>query len=468
MNVAPTDPMTVLNNVSGEVVAQTPEPAISVEQVSKRFRLYRDRTSSIKETVTRRFRSRFDEFWAIRDLSLEIPRGRTLGLIGNNGSGKSTLLRLMAGIHPPTKGTIATHGRISALLELGAGFHPELTGRENIYLNAAILGLPRREVDEVIDEIIDFAGIEEFIDSPVKVYSSGMYVRLGFAVAVHVNPEILFIDEVIAVGDEEFQRRCLDYLYRLRRRGVTIVLVSHAHGLMQTMCDEVAWLDHGRLVEKGDPATVVRHYLEAVNRTEGERLDAEAGAKSGSSSTEGFPPAAASPSDRSERGARRRLDAGGDATVRITAVDVIGSDGRPTRASGAGDPLTVRLSFAATGSIVSPAFGIRVASESGVEVIATNTVFHAVQTGTITGRGHVDFTIPRLPLMPGGYFIDAAVTDSSMLHTFDQRLEEVTLHVQPGSSCERAGLIDSGGSWTTPVLSDGRTTRASLGHRSGS
>jgi lipopolysaccharide transport system ATP-binding protein len=465
--VACPDPMAVLNNVraSGDAMVQISEPAIVIQGVSKRFRLYRDRTSSVKETVTRRFRSRFDEFWAVSDVSLEIPRGKTLGLIGNNGSGKSTLLRLMAGIHPPTKGTIVTQGRISALLELGAGFHPDLTGRENIYLNASILGLTRHEVDEVVDEIIDFAGIDEFIDSPIKVYSSGMYVRLGFAVAVHVNPEILFIDEVIAVGDEEFQRRCFDYLYRLRRRGVTIVLVSHAHGIMQTMCDEVAWLDHGRLVEQGDPGTVVKHYLEAVNRTEGERLDAEAAAKSGSSATGGLPPGASAASGTSERGARRRMDAGGDVTMRITGVDVIGPDGRPTRVSGAGDPLTVRLSFATTGPIVGPAFGIGVTSEGGLAVIATNTVFHAVETGTIAGRGHIDFEIPRLPLMPGTYLIDAAVTDASMLHTFDQRLEEVALHVQPGSSCERAGLIDSGGSWTAPVLSDGQVDRATLGQR---
>jgi lipopolysaccharide transport system ATP-binding protein len=351
------------------------------------------------------------------------------------------------------------------LLELGAGFHPDLTGRENIYLNASILGLTRREVDEVVEEIIDFAGIEEFIDSPVKVYSSGMYVRLGFAVAVHVNPEILFIDEVIAVGDEEFQRRCFDYLYWLRRRGVTIVLVSHAHGVMQTMCDEIAWLDHGRLVERGDPGTVVRHYLEAVNRTEGERLDAEALATSGSTATSGLDQGTSAVSGTSGRGARRRMDAGGDVTIRLTGVDVIGPGGRRTRVTGAGDPLTVRLSFSTTGPIVSPAFGIAVESEGGLVVVATNTVFHKVETGTIAGRGHIDFEIPRLPLMPGTYVIDAAVTDSSMLHTFDQRLEEVTIHVQPGSSCERAGLIDAGGSWTGPVLSDSRADRAALGQR---
>src|SRR5262249_20088016 len=162
----------------------------------------------------RRGNQRYSEFWAVRDVSLEIEAGTSFGLIGHNGSGKSTLLRLIAGIHPPTSGKVTTHGRISALLELGAGFHPELSGRENIYLNGSILGLKRREINRVVDDIIQFAGIEDFIDSPVKVYSSGMYVRLGFSVAVHVQPDILLIDEVIAVGDEEFQRRCFEHLHK--------------------------------------------------------------------------------------------------------------------------------------------------------------------------------------------------------------------------------------------------------------
>jgi lipopolysaccharide transport system ATP-binding protein len=247
---------------------------IVVDGVSKRFRLYRDRATSIKEAVTRRFRSRFDEFWALREVTLDVRRGETLGLIGHNGSGKSTLLRLMAGIHPPTTGTITTEGRISALLELGAGFHPDLTGRENIYLNGSILGLNRREVDGVFDQIVAFAGLEEFIDTPVKVYSSGMYVRLGFAVAVHVQPDILFVDEVIAVGDEEFQRRCFDHLDRLRRHGTTIVLVSHSVSVLQKMCDRLVWLDHGRILEVGEPYEVAGNYLAAVDRAEGERLGA--------------------------------------------------------------------------------------------------------------------------------------------------------------------------------------------------
>ena len=201
---------------------------IVVDDVSKRFRLYTSRANSLKERFTARRFARYEDFWALRDVSLEIPPATTFGLIGHNGSGKSTLLRCIAGIYQPTSGTVSVDGRISALLELGAGFHPDLTGKENIYLNAAILGLSTKEIDAVFDDIVDFSGIAGFIDAPVKVYSSGMFVRLGFAVAVHVNPEILLIDEVVAVGDEEFQRRCFEHIHSLRRSGVTIVLLDDA------------------------------------------------------------------------------------------------------------------------------------------------------------------------------------------------------------------------------------------------
>jgi len=243
---------------------------ISVRGVSKRFRLERNRPSSLKEALLRvGRRSSVDDFWVLRDIDLDIDPGAFFGLIGHNGSGKSTLLRLMANIHRATEGQIATDGRLSALLELGSGFHPDLTGRENVYLNGAMLGLSRRHMHEAMDDIIGFSGIGDFIDEPVKIYSSGMYVRLGFAVAVNVDPEILLVDEVIAVGDEEFQQRCMTHMNNLRQRGCTIVLVSHNTELMRNLCDTVGWLDHGRLLKVGDPSTVVEAYLEHV-RTGGD------------------------------------------------------------------------------------------------------------------------------------------------------------------------------------------------------
>lgn len=240
------------------------EPAVQVTAVSKRFRVELDRTNSVKEAVLRLGRRRVEDFWVLHDIDLAIARGSFFGLIGHNGSGKSTLLRLMAGIHRPTSGEISTRGRLSALLELGAGFHPDLTGRENVYLNGAMLGLGRRQMAAAMDAIVDFSGVGVQIDAPVKIYSSGMYARLGFAVAVNVAPEILLVDEVIAVGDEEFQHRCLSHMESLRAGGTTIVLVSHDTALVRELCDRAGWLDDGRLRAVGDPAEVVNAYLSSV------------------------------------------------------------------------------------------------------------------------------------------------------------------------------------------------------------
>ncbi len=231
--------------------------AIEVERVSKRFRLYRERPSSVKQRllVTR---SKAEDFWALRDISFEIEQGASIGLIGHNGSGKTTLLKCIAGILRPTEGTIRSRGRMAALLELGAGFHPELTGRENVFLNASFLGLDRRATERVYDDIVAFAELEEFMDNQVKFYSSGMLVRLGFAVAVHVDPEILLIDEVLAVGDESFQRRCIERVREFQRDGRTIVLVTHALDTVVDVCDRAVMLDHGLLHTSGEPAEVVR------------------------------------------------------------------------------------------------------------------------------------------------------------------------------------------------------------------
>src|SRR3954447_7608669 len=235
--------------------------AVEASGVSKRFRLYHERNQSLKAAFMRGRRAKFDEFWALQDVSFSVPAGKTYGLIGDNGSGKSTLLKCLAGILVPDSGTIRTQGKVSALLELGAGFHPELSGRDNVYLNGSILGMSKKQIDAQFDEIVDFAGLETFIDTPVKNYSSGMYVRLGFSVAINVDPEILMVDEVLAVGDESFQRKCMDKFKQFRDEGRTVVIVSHALGTMRTMCDEVAWLDHGQLVGIGKPSELVDEYV---------------------------------------------------------------------------------------------------------------------------------------------------------------------------------------------------------------
>ncbi|HJY33078.1 MAG TPA: ABC transporter ATP-binding protein [Actinomycetota bacterium] len=233
------------------------EPAIEVADISKRFRVYRDKPTSLKQRVLSS-RRKAEDFWALRDVALDVGEGSTFGLIGHNGSGKTTLLKCVAGILRPTSGTIRQRGRLAALLELGAGFHPELTGRENVYLNASFLGLSRKQTDAAFDDIVAFAELETFIDNEVKFYSSGMLVRLGFAVAVHVDPDVLLIDEVLAVGDEAFQAKCLDRIRAFQRQGRTIVLVTHALDTVIEICDRAAMLHHGELHAIGMPADVVR------------------------------------------------------------------------------------------------------------------------------------------------------------------------------------------------------------------
>ena len=231
--------------------------AIEIADVSKRFRLFREKPTSLKARLLTS-RSRAEDFWALRDVSVDVRQGSSLGLIGHNGSGKTTLLKIVAGILRPTSGLVRQRGRLAALLELGAGFHPELTGKENVYLNASFLGLSRKETDAAYDAIVDFAEIEEFMENQVKFYSSGMLVRLGFAVAVHVDPEILLIDEVLAVGDEAFQAKCLDRIRRFQRDGRTIVLVTHALDVVRDICDRAVMLHHGKVHAFGAPDDVVR------------------------------------------------------------------------------------------------------------------------------------------------------------------------------------------------------------------
>src|SRR5262247_460179 len=243
--------------------------AIELSGVTKIYRRYSGRQcatlkSALLQRSILRDLSPNETFPALSDVSFVVPRGSTYGVIGRNGSGKSTALKLVAGITKPTSGSVRVDGRISALIELGAGFHPEISGRENVYINGIMLGLSKRKIQERFDEIVDFAELREFIDAPVKTYSSGMYMRLGFAVAIHVNPDVLLVDEVLAVGDEGFTRKCLDKIGEFRRRGRTILLVTHSLGLVEKMCDDVLWLRHGRVADRGDPKRVVDAYLTYV------------------------------------------------------------------------------------------------------------------------------------------------------------------------------------------------------------
>jgi len=238
--------------------------AVQVSEVSKRFRLYHERNQTLKSAILRGRTSKHEDFWALNDISFDVLAGETHGLIGSNGSGKSTLLKCLAKIYWPTSGTIDYRGRMASLLEVGSGFHLELSGRENIYLNGSILGMSKKDIDSKFDEIVDFSGVERFLDQPVKNYSSGMYVRLGFSIAINVDPDILVVDEVLSVGDEEFQRKSFQKFRELKKQGKTIILVTHAMPVVRDLCDSVTWLNNGVLQKSGPTQAVVDAYLDSV------------------------------------------------------------------------------------------------------------------------------------------------------------------------------------------------------------
>ncbi len=355
--------------------------AVQVEDVSKSFRLYHERASSLKERIVNRRRATYEEFWALKDVSLEINTAETAGLIGANGSGKTTLLKLVAGIIRPTSGRITTRGRIASLLELGAGFHPDLTGRENVYLNASILGLSRKETDRHFDAIVAFAELEPFIDMQVRHYSSGMYVRLGFAVAVHVDPEILIVDEVLAVGDEAFQRRCLGRIRDFQREGRTIVFVTHAVDIVREICTRAFFLEKGQLVAEGRPSEVVDTFRRHIHG--GEK------APTGS------------------------VDQRGSGEASFADVRFVDDRGEDRQVYTPGESLEIRARLDVKEPISDPVIGVIVYDDAGRYLWGTNTGLRDVDLGTIDADRMVRVRIPSLPVVNTTCFVTLAVSSRS-------------------------------------------------------
>jgi len=345
-------------------------------------------------------------FTALEDVSFEVPAGSTFGVIGENGSGKSTMLKLLAGITKPTRGTLTVNGRVSALIELGAGFHPEISGRENVAINGIMLGLTRREVEERFDAIVDFAELRPFIDAPVKTYSSGMYMRLGFAVAIHVDPEVLLIDEVLAVGDEAFTRKCLDKIGEFRRRGKTILLVSHSLGLVEKMCDEVLWLRKGRRADQGDPKRIIDAYLTYVAGGEEALLARAHGRAAAAAAAEAVNPAeeAPSPNDSGYRQGRW-----GSREIEITGLRFLDDRGQERHVFVPGERLTIRLTVHAAAPVKDFVFGIGLFNADGVSVYGTNTDIEEFRPRELKGDAEASFEIDALALVEGTYLLDVAV-----------------------------------------------------------
>jgi ABC-2 type transport system ATP-binding protein len=389
--------------------------AVSVENVWKYFRLYHEKNQYLKSTLLRGRRARYDEFWALKGVDFEIPFGSTFGIIGSNGSGKSTLLKCLAGILSPDKGSVSCNGRMAALLELGAGFHPDLSGRENIYLNGAILGMTRSEIDRKLEEIIDFSGLEKFVDTPVKNYSSGMVVRLGFAVATNVDPEILIIDEVLAVGDESFQHRCHEKIESFRQEGRTIILVSH--GLMQVaqLCSTVAWLEKGVIQEIGPSYEVIGKYA-GQSHDAAPKIEGEIGERWGSHEAE------------------------------ITRAEFVAADGVPVHVLKSGEPISLQIDYTAHMPIKEPVFGIRITHLHGTNVWGSNTKRMVFQPATLNNSGTITLNIPELPILAGTYDLTVALTDQHETYEYDHWERRVRFDVVQYNSFDE-GLIQIQANW---------------------
>jgi ABC-type polysaccharide/polyol phosphate transport system ATPase subunit len=367
---------------------------IALEDVSKNYRLWgrRSQFATLKSALLKRDLkpSAAESVMALKNVSFEVHRGEAFGIIGRNGSGKSTLLKLISGILKPTNGSVSVNGRIAALIELGAGFHPEITGRENIYINGIMLGLSRREIDQRFDKIVEFSGIADFLDQPVKTYSSGMYVRLGFAVAVHVDPDVLLIDEVLSVGDEEFSARCVAKIQEMKYRGVTLLFVTHQLDQVRTLCDRALWLDKGQVEAIGDPMRVVDAYLQEVSGA-AQPVEEEAA-----------PEPEPKKSDTDE-------ERWGSGEIVIKRVSLTDHGGRELVAIGAGTPVVVDIDVEARVPQEDFVFGFGVYHADGTCVYGTNTDVEGYAPKQIEGKGRVRFVIDSLDLVAGTYRIDIAV-----------------------------------------------------------
>jgi ABC-type polysaccharide/polyol phosphate transport system ATPase subunit len=399
--------------------------AIELEHVSKIYRRYSGRQfATLKSALLQRSLVRdlqpSQTFTALTDVSFAVRKGSTFGVIGRNGSGKSTALKLVAGITKPTTGTVNVAGRISALIELGAGFHPEISGRENVYINGIMLGLTRREIHRRFDEIVEFAELKDFIDAPVKTYSSGMYMRLGFAVAIHVDPEVLLVDEVLAVGDEGFTHKCLDKFAEFRRRGKTVLLVTHALGLVERFCDDALWLDGGHAQEHGDPRRVVDAYLTSVEHSEEKLLAATTAKAVAAVAGVAHPAATSALRADAESSANTEPSAvddmfkavegrWGSREVEIAEVTLLNRERQPSFVFHSGEPMTVRMKVVARAPTSDFVFGIGLFNADGVCCYGTNTLLEEMTPEHLEGQVDVTFDVASLDLVEGTYKLDAAV-----------------------------------------------------------
>ena len=407
-----------------------PTSPVAVENLGKRYRRFQaNRPTTRIETIARGFRGlrTLDYFWALKDVSFSVESGQMLGVIGHNGAGKSTLLRLLGSVGQADTGAVRVNGRIGALLDLGTGFHPELTGRENVYVAGIIGGLTREAVRQRVDEIVAFAELETFIDSPLRTYSTGMQMRLAFAIAVHIEPEILLIDEVLAVGDIAFQQKCLDRIARFKQNGCTIVLVSHDVGTVRALCDQVLWLRQGTVAAIGPSAGVVEQYVAEM-----------------SSETRRLTPADDSGSASNDR-LRLRENRFGSQEMQITAVSLRNAVGKTVTQLAAGQPLTVDIAYHSSHPVVEPIVGVTLSRKDGFVVYDTSTEAAEIVLPQLSGSGRICLQLARLDLMAGDYFVDVGIYKQQWAYAYDYHWHTYPLEITGGSGGN--GILNPPHSW---------------------
>lgn len=399
------------------------EPIIRFQNVDKRFAFTKEKPQSVLEMFIaifsrRKKRKPEDEtLWAVRDVSFEVLPGQCFGIVGRNGSGKSTILKLIARILRPNNGRIIINGRVSALLELGAGFHPDLTGRENVFLNAALLGFDAASTHAYYDRIVAFSELEEFIDMPVKHYSSGMYMRLGFSVAIHMQPDILIVDEILAVGDQAFQSKCINAIMEMKNSGVTIIIVSHNINLVRTLCTHILWIDKGVPQAYGLVEEIAAEYVAHAYQRQGQSMS----------------------------GPITRMGSG---EIEITGTCFLDENGQPQETFATGDAMTIEITYFAHKPISNPEFGLAIFRQDGVQVNGPNTNVAGVDLGVIEGAGIVRYAIEQLPLLPATYLVTTAVHDSFSHQCYDYHKEAYSFHVSQGNTQELDGLILLPAKWS--------------------
>jgi homopolymeric O-antigen transport system ATP-binding protein len=409
----------------------TVQDMIVVEGVGKLFRRSSDRPHTMSEQLVRGWRRRQppEEFWALRDVSFRVGRGQAFGVIGNNGAGKSTLLRLVAGIGRATEGRLQTRGRIRALLDLGSSFHHELTGRENVFVAGVVAGLTRREVRERFPAIVAFAELERFIESPVRKFSTGMLMRLAFSVAVHTDPEILLVDEVLAVGDVGFQYKCLDRIEQFKQNGCTVLLVSHDMSTMQRLCDDMLWLRGGRVEAHGTPKQVIERYLgesmaETRRRTVTDR------------------PAAHASSGHELRMNENRF---GSLEIEISAVRVLDADGEPVGEVEPGSPVNIDIEYKTSQPISCPHFGVSISRADEFVCYEVTTAADGHVLPELNGSGRIGLLIERLDLAAGDYFVNVSVYEREWSYSYDVHWHVYPLRVR--ASTVSRGLLSVPHRW---------------------